>query len=201
MKIETTDQLRKLYGQPGERAARKVLPALEQHSIHFIEKSPFMLLATFSKDGKLDVSPRGGNPGFVKVLDQQQILIPDFKGNNRIDSLINIVETGKIGTLFLIPGVDETLRVNGSAIISTDEQLLFLYSSEKHPPKTCLVVEVEEVFLHCAKAFMRSRLWDPSMQIDRTRFPSMGEMMKDQLSSSEAPESQEEMIKRYFQDI
>lgn len=201
MKIKTIAQLREIYGQPGGRAAKKILPALEQHSIHFIEKSPFMLMATFSKDGALDVSPRRGSAGFVKVLDKKQILIPDFKGNNRIDSLMNILETGRIGTLFLIPGVDETLRVNGSAIISTDEQLLAQYSAEKHPPKTCLLIQVEEVFLHCAKALMRSQLWNPSIQIDRSQFPGMGEMMKDQLNLQEMAESQEEMVRRYSQEI
>jgi PPOX class probable FMN-dependent enzyme len=201
MKIKTTDQLRDIYGPPGERASKKVLNTLEPHSINFIETSSFLLLATYSSDGKLDVSPRGGNQGFVKVLAQNRIVIPNFKGNNRLDSLINIVETGRIGTIFLIPGVDETLRVNGKAYITTDQELLTLYQHEKKLPKTYLVLEVEEVFLHCAKALMRSRLWDSEKQIDRSGFPTMSQMINDQLNSKEAPESQEEMIKRYLEEL
>lgn len=201
MSIVTTDQLREIYGQPGERASKKVLTTLEKHSIRFIETSPFILIATFNKEGALDVSPRGGRRGFVKILDQNRMVIPDFKGNNRIDSLTNIIETGRIGTLFLISGVDETLRVNGKATITNDEEILSLYKHENKLPKTSIVVQIEEVFLHCAKALMRSQLWNPDMQIDRSGFPTMGQMMNDQLNSLEPTESQEDMLRRYAKDI
>jgi predicted pyridoxine 5'-phosphate oxidase superfamily flavin-nucleotide-binding protein len=113
----------------------------------------------------------------------------------------NIVETGRVGLLFLIPGVDETLRLNGSAIISTDDDLLKLFPNEKISPKSCIVIKVEEVFLHCAKALMRSKLWHDDYKIERKSFPTMGRMLKDQLGDTKEPESQEEMVKRYQQDL
>lgn len=149
----------------------------------------------------MDASPRGGNPGFVKVLNSQEIVIPDAKGNNRVDSLINIVETGRIGMLFLIPGVDETLRLNGTAFITSDTKYIEMFLSEKIPVKTCLVIKVEEVFLHCAKAFMRSKLWHEDSKIERSELPTMGQMLSDQLDSDETPETQEAMVKRYQKDL
>jgi len=201
MKIDAKDQLRELYGFPGGRAKIKVLNVLEKHAIHFIEKSPFLTISTISKDGKMDNSPRGGQPGLVKVINETTIVIPDSKGNNRLDSLVNIIETGSIGTLFLIPGVDETLRINGKAYISTNEEFLELFQEEKNPPKACIVIEIEEMFLHCAKAFMRSKLWNESVKIDRNEFPTIAQMLKDQLGSIEAPESLEAMENRYQKDL
>lgn len=201
MKIISKEQLRTLYGFPSGRAKDKVLGALENHSIHFIECAPFLVLSSVNKQGQLDASPRGGQPGFVKVINNAKIVIPDAKGNNRIDSLINIVETGEIGLLFLIPGIDETLRINGKAYISTGQEDLELFSSENHLPKSCIVVSVQEVFLHCAKAFMRSKIWDRSAQISRDSFPTMGEMLNDQLKIEGVPETKEEMVKRYHKDL
>ncbi|WP_298500096.1 pyridoxamine 5'-phosphate oxidase family protein [uncultured Algibacter sp.] len=201
MKIENEDQLRKLYGYPSRRAKEKVLTRLEKHAINFIETSPFLVMSTSNKKGKMDASPRGGVAGFVKVMDKTTLVIPDVKGNNRVDSISNIVETGRIGLLFLIPGIDETLRVNGSAYLSTDTKYLELFTQEQNLPKASIVVSVEEVFLHCAKAFMRSKLWDASAQIDSHSFPTMGQMLKDQLGTKEAPETREAMIKRYKKDL
>ncbi len=201
MDIQTIDQLRELYGYPSGRAKIKCLLALEKHSKNFIGHSPFLVISTTNKDYKLDASPRGGNPGFVKVIDDTTIIIPDAKGNNRVDSLSNISETGQIGLLFMIPGVDETLRINGKASIATDTQYLKLFDSEKNPPKACIVVVIEELFLHCAKAFMRSKLWDASAQIDRKELPTLGKMLNDQLNIDEPTESQEEMVKRYQKDL
>ncbi|MEM7372963.1 MAG: pyridoxamine 5'-phosphate oxidase family protein [Bacteroidota bacterium] len=201
MRIETIDQLRTLYGFPSEKAIKKSLPELDEHSIHFIAKSPFFVLATGNEDGTMDVSPRGGTPGFVQVLSSKQILIPDIKGNKRIDSLVNIIATGRVGTLFLIPGVDETLRINGRAYISTNQELLERYAERKNPPISSIVIEVEEVFIHCAKSFMRSKLWDQTTQIDRTDFPTIGQILKDQLNTEGEPESQEAMLKRYQGDL
>ena len=201
MKIETESQLRELYGYPSGRAKDKVLIHLENHAINFIETSPFLTMATSNSKGKMDASPRGGSAGFVKVVDDKTLVIPDAKGNNRVDSISNIVETGTIGLLFLIPGVDETLRINGSAYLSTDKDFLGLFTEAQNPPKACVVVSVEEAFLHCAKAFMRSKLWDISAQINRDTFPTMGQMLKDQLGSQDAPESRESMVKRYKKDL
>ncbi len=201
MKIENESQLRELYGYPSGRAKDKVLSHLEKHAINFIEMAPFLMMSTSSSKGKMDASPRGGVSGFVKVVDKTTLVIPDAKGNNRVDSISNIVETGHIGLLFLIPGVDETLRINGSAYLSTDTTYLELFIEEQNLPKACIVVSVEEAFLHCAKAFMRSKLWDASAQIDRDSFPTMGQMLKDQLGSQDAPESREAMVKRYKKDL
>lgn len=201
MHLETKTQLREFYNKPSGRAAKKQLPGLEPHSINFIQKSPFLIISTFNEDGKVDTSPRGGQPGFVKVLNNNEILIPDSKGNNRLDSLENIIETGRIGMLFLIPGIDETLRVNGSAIISTDAKYLDLYKSDKNPPLTCILITIEEVFIHCAKALMRSKLWSAEAQIKRGDFPTIGQILKDQLGSPGVPESQEDMIERYKEQL
>ncbi|AUP81496.1 MSMEG_1061 family FMN-dependent PPOX-type flavoprotein [Flavivirga eckloniae] len=201
MQIKTESQLRELYDFPKGRSKDEVFPNLDTHATHFIEISPFVVMSTVNSENKLDASPRGGAPGFVKVLSETEIVIPDFKGNNILDSISNIIQTGTIGLLFLIPGMDETLRVNGKASISTDAKYLNLFASENIPPKSCIVVTIEEVFLHCAKAFMRSKLWDDNAKIDRDSFPTMGQMLKDQLGSLEAPESREDMIKRYEKDL
>lgn len=201
MKIEQISQLRKLYGFPGERAQNKILSTLDKHAINYIKKSPFLAISTIDEDGNMDVSPRGGMPGFVKVLNEKEIVIPDSKGNNRLDSLSNIVNVGRVGTLFLIPGVDETLRINGGAYLSTDTELLNLFLEEKNPPKACIVIQIEEIFLHCAKAFMRSKLWMEEAKIERSEFPSMGQMLNDQLGTKGEPESREAMIKRYQDDL
>lgn len=201
MKITSPSQLRTLYGNPADRAQNKVMTELDTHAITFLENSPFVVISTCDTSGHMDTSPRGGLPGFVKVMDSNTIAIPDSKGNNRVDSLINIIETGQIGSLFFLPGMDETLRINGTAHISLNPDHLQLFSSENHPPKTCVILHVQEVFLHCAKALMRSKLWSAEAQIHRSTFPTMGQMLKDQLGSKEAPESQEEMVKRYTPDL
>lgn len=201
MKIENTTQLRALYDYPRGRAKVKVFQSLGKHAINFIEKSSFLVISTASKSGKMDASPRGGQIGFVKVLDDTTIVIPDAKGNNRVDSFINIIETAQIGTLFLIPGIDETLRVNGSAYISTDSKYLEMFASESNPPKACIVITVKEMFLHCAKALMRSKLWHEDSKIERSKLPTMGQMLKDQIGGNEALETQEEMVQRYQKDL
>jgi len=201
MTISSIEQLRTLYGTPSGRAKIKSLPALDKHCRLFIDKSPFLTIGTIGENGDMDVSPRGGKAGFVQVLSDTQILIPDAKGNNRLDSLTNIVETGKIGMLFMVPGIDETLRLNGTASLSNDPELLAHFPNENIPPKTVIVVDIEEVFLHCAKAFMRSQLWNPDHHIPKDEFPTMGQMLKDQLGGDGAPETREEMVKRYQKDL
>jgi len=201
MKIDNMDSLRALYRQPSERAIKKSMTSLDVHAKNFISKSPFLILSSCDKIGNMDTSPRGGIAGFVKTLDNQRIVIPDAKGNNRLDSLANIIDTDKASTLFLLPGVDETLRINGSAHVSTDASLLDLFSEEKNLTATCIVIEVKEVFLHCAKALMRSKLWSLEGQMKRKDFPTMGQMLKDQLKSTDEAESHEDMVKRYSKDL
>lgn len=194
-------QLRELYGQPSERAKNKVLTTIDKHVRVFIEKSPFIVLSTVNSNGQMDASPRGGNSGFVKIMKDGNIVIPDAKGNNRIDSLTNIADTGQIATLFFIPGVDELLRINGSAFITNDTNTLELFTDEKNKVKTAIIIEPEEIFLHCAKALMRSKLWSIDNQLKRSDFPTMGEMLKDQLNSNAPAESQIDMVNRYQKDL
>ena len=199
--IKNIEELRALYAAPSERAIRKSLTRLDKHARHFIETSPFAILASYSKTGTADASPRGGKPGFVAIKDDQTLVIPDFKGNNRLDSLSNVVETGSVGLLFLIPGIDETLRVEGSAYLSTESSFLDLFPEERNLMTACIVVEVKTQFLHCAKALMRSELWSLERQINRDDFPSMGQMLKDQLQSPGEPESRDDMVKRYKKEL
>lgn len=201
MKIVSQEILREIYSQPSGRATKKSMPSLDFHSKNFISKSPFLILSSSNKKGEMDTSPRGGATGFVKIIGDNQIVIPDSKGNNRLDSLSNIIETGRVSSLFLLPGIDETLRLNGSAYISTDKKFLNLFTDVKNTTAACIVIEVEEVFLHCAKALMRSKLWSQEKQIERKDFPTMGQMLKDQLNSTDELESQEEMVKRYSKDL
>lgn len=201
MYLDSEEQLREIYGYPKGRAKDKQLTSLERHSSNFLAHSPFVTISTYAKSGSVDCSPRGGNPGFVKIINDSCIILPDGKGNNRLDSLVNIIETGQIGCLFLIPGVDETLRINGLARVSTSPEYLNLFSDDRNPPKTCIEITIKEVFLHCAKALMRSELWSLKAQIDRVDFPTMGVMINDQLSIKDDPEAQEDMLARYRRDL
>ncbi|HEX6721481.1 MAG TPA: pyridoxamine 5'-phosphate oxidase family protein [Burkholderiaceae bacterium] len=199
--ITTAEALRALYPEPRERALKKQIAALDRHSMRFIELSPFVVLATSGAGGTLDASPRGGAPGFVKTPDAHTLLLPDAPGNNRLDSFSNIVESGRVGLLFLIPGFDETLRVNSAALLSTDPADIARCGDEKRAPKLVIRVRVQEVYLHCAKAFMRSKLWSASSQVARAALPTMGEMLNDQTGIQTPPETQEEMVRRYAQDL
>lgn len=199
--IDSPEALRALYPEPKPRALAKQLGSLDRHCRHFIERSPFAVLATSSRDGRLDASPRGGAPGFVKVIDERTLHLPDALGNNRLDSLANVAETGRAGLLFMIPGMDETLRVNGRARLRDEPEILARYPHERHPTRLVLELAVEEAYLHCAKALMRSRLWDPSRHVDRAAFPSMGQMIKDQANWPGPVESQEEALARYANEI
>jgi uncharacterized protein len=199
--IETVDQLRSLYAPAGERSVKKQLASLDPHCIRFLELSAFVVIASADPVGTLDASPRGGVPGFVKVLNNNTLAIPDEAGNNRLDSLENIVRTGKVGLLFLVPGVDETLRINGDARLTQEARLLAPFAENKHPPKLVIEITVREAYLHCAKAFMRSRLWDASRHLDRSVLPSMGEMMRDQIGGDGPAETQADMLTRYAKDL
>jgi hypothetical protein len=201
MKIQTRDALRQLYALPQERAVRKEIPALDLHCRRFIALSPFVVLATGNSAHQLDASPRGGEPGFVKVTDEGVLLIPDAPGNNRLDSFENIVDTGQVGLLFMIPGVDETLRINGLGSLSIDPLDIAACDNGRRTPKLVVRVTVTAAYLHCAKAFMRSKLWDAAAQIDRATLPSAGQMISDQTGLYVAPETPEAMARRYAPDL
>ncbi len=207
--IQSTDQLRSLYGTARERSVLKELPQLDAHALRFVALSPFVVISTHGKSGAADASPRGGEPGFVKALDAQTLLIADSPGNNRLDSLENIIATGHIGLLFLVPGVDESLRVNGTAVLSVDEAERALcadtLTGAQRVPKLVIKVSVQASYLHCAKALMRSQLWDANRHVQRSAMPSMGEMMRDQMahrmSADTVFETQEQMLERYRQSL
>ncbi len=195
--IADLDSLRATYDPVIERARLKTLRALDRHCRAFIALSPFVCLGTSSEDGA-DVTPRGDKPGFVRVVDDSTLAIPDWRGNNRLDSLSNIVSNPQVGLLFLIPGVDETLRVNGVARISRDAKLLAGWEANGKRPTSALVVEVREAFLHCGKALIRSKLWHHDSRVNRAALPSYGQMLKDQIQIEEtAEEIQKSVVDAY----
>ncbi len=197
-KIETLDQLRTAYAQPSELVRKKQLAALERHCRKIVSLSPMVLVGTSDAHGGQDVTPRGGEPGFVHVIDDRTLAMPDWPGNNRLDTLTNLLERPGVGLLFLVPGLDETLRINGKVEIRDDENLRRRFETSGKIPRTVLLVKVEEAYLHCAKAFMRSKLWSPESRIERNALPSIGQMIRDQLSLDGPPaESREQMIERY----
>ncbi len=160
--ISTQDELRALYREPSERVKAKKAPVIDEVTAEVLARSPFFLLATADADGRCDVSPRGGPAGQIIVLDEHRLAFPDLGGNNLIDSLTNIVDNGYAGLLVLTPGRDETLRVDGAAAITTDPEILARWDDVVRRPKVAVVITLESTFIHCAKAFRRSSLWDPS---------------------------------------
>jgi uncharacterized protein len=201
MTIDTLTALRALFPEPKERAIKKQLAALDVHCIRFIGLSPFLVLATAGASGNMDASPRGGAPGFVKVLDANTLLIPDAPGNNRLDSLENIVAIRRAGIIFMVPGVDETLRINGLAELSVDAQDLQRCADQRRTPRLVIRVTVREAYLHCAKALLRSHLWDPAHHVQRDALPTVGQMLSDHTGIDVPPETQDEMRKRYEPDL
>ena len=199
--VETKDALRALYPPAKGRSVAKQLDRLDRHCLRFIGLSPFVVLASVGPQGHCDASPRGGEPGFVKAPDAHTLLIPDSPGNNRLDTLENIVATGRLGLLFLLPGVDETLRVNGRARLSDAPERIAQFTTEKRAPRIVIEVQVEDAYLHCAKALMRSRLWDPASKVDRGVLPSMGQMLNEQIGTPGPAETQEQMLLRYKDEL
>lgn len=177
--------LREMIGKAEGLAAKKSLRRLDRYCRQFIGLSPFLVIGTQSADGRADVSPRGDPAGFVQVLDDQRIAIPERPGNKRLDTLTNILEKPAVGLLFMIPGFEETLRINGRATLSRDPHLLERMTIHNRPPKVAILVRVEEAFLHCAKAFKRSNLWDPAARADRKVMPSLGRMILEQVAEAE----------------
>jgi hypothetical protein len=201
MLIQTTDQLRAIYKAPSERAVLKELTYIDAHLMRFISLSPFLVISSGDQHHQMDCSPRGGDSGFVKVLDQQTILIPDSIGNNRLDTLTNIIATSQIGLLFFVPGIDEVVRVNGRATLQTDVDLLNHFVELKNKPKLVIKVIVEAAYIHCPKAMMRSKLWSVKSHQSIDAMPTLGEIIRDQTKSEGPVESREEMLKRYTPDL
>lgn len=176
--------LRAKYPATHDMASRKSMTHLDHHVRDFMARSPFLCIGTQSPDGRADVSPRGDPRGFVKVLDDHCLLIPDRPGNNRLDTLANITANPAVGLLFIIPGYDDTLRINGTAQITCDPALLALLRVQDRTPTAAIHVTMTEAFMHCAKAFRRSRLWDPTQHQDRADMPSLMNIMMDQTTGT-----------------
>ena len=200
--INTEEQLAGLVGAKHPLAVNKCLPRLDRYAKEFIARSPFVCVGTQGGDGRGDVSPRGDPPGFARVIDDNTLALPDRPGNNRVDTMSNILENPAVGLLFMVPGYDDTLRVNGKARLTTDPDLLAAMAVNGRAPKLAIVVAVEEVFLHCAKAFRRSKLWSADARQDRGEMPSLARMIMDQTSDeavaqSEVDEADKEIEKDY----
>jgi PPOX class probable FMN-dependent enzyme len=193
--VGSEQELRELYGRPGQRAIAKEHPTLDEHCRAFIAHAPFLVMGTAGADGRCDVSPKGDAPGFVRVLDDRHLAIPDRIGNNRLDGMCNVLENGHVGLLFFIPGREDTLRVNGRARIARDEALLDALAVAGKRPVTALVVEVEQCFMHCARAFKRAGLWEPERWPDTATVPSMQRMIWDLL-----PVKPFETVEQYERD-
>jgi PPOX class probable FMN-dependent enzyme len=174
--ITSLEQLDAIYGKPGQPSLVKEVDHITPHYRAFIEASPFCALATSGPEG-LDCSPRGDRPGFVRVADERALHLPDRRGNNRTDSLKNIIREPHVALLFLIPGCNETLRVNGRAHLSIVPELLDSFAVEEKPPRSVMVIEVDTVYFQCARALLRSELWNPQKHIDRKSLPTAGEIL------------------------
>lgn len=189
MAIANLEDLRTVYRPPAPRAGLKVLDHLDRHCRRFIALSPFYVISSARSDGRADASPRGDPPGsLAHVLDDRTLLLPDRPGNRQVDTLMNLVERPYVGLLFFVPGFTETLRINGRAEISTDLELLKPLAIKGKLPISVLKVTVEEAFLHCAKALIRSRIWDPAAQVERSCFPTYGQVLADQIAGADARE-------------
>jgi len=188
--ITSLQELRKVNDEPLELAVKKQRQTLDTFSRQFLSLSPFCLLATAGGDGLQDCSPRGGHAGFIQPLDDTTVALPDRPGNNRLDSLSNIVANPNVGLLSLVPGFGECLRINGKAILTTDNELRERFSHQGKLPASVIVVAIEAVYFHCAKAIIRSGLWDEQRQVERNVMPSLGNILMAQAS----PESSEEEV-------
>lgn len=179
--VTSREELRAAFKPTHEVAVQKELRRIDGHARRFIEKSPFVFIGSQDGTGKGDVSPKGDQPGFVRVLDDQTLAIPDRPGNNRLDTWENVVENPAVGLLFMIPGMNETLRINGDARLTLDPDLCREMHVNERPALAVLVVKVHQVYMHCAKAFIRSKLWSPDTWPARKDMPTLGEMLKDQV--------------------
>jgi PPOX class probable FMN-dependent enzyme len=195
--VTSIDDLVELMGEPSEAVRTKVTPYLTPLVREFVLASPYVLLATAAADGTCDVTPRGDPAGSIAVLDDRTIAIPERPGNRRVDSLRNIITNPHIGMLFLVPGTDETVRVNGRATITTDPELLERLAMNGKPPKAAILVEIEEVFAHCARSILRSKLWEPECWPDPDTIPTLAAMMAEQKQLPPPDESQGKRNEEY----
>ena len=179
--LDTEADLRTVYKQPGGGAVGKDIAQIDAHFAHFISLSPFLCIGTMGENGLCDVSPRGGEPGFANVIDARTQAIPDRPGNNRLDSLGNITRNPGVGLLFFVPGFDDTLRVNGVAHVTTGPELMARFTTDGKPPRSVVLIDVKEAYLHCVKAIKRAGLWTQEAQVDRATFPTAGQVYRDQL--------------------
>ena len=186
--IETIDQPRDLYQAPMELALKKQLSKLDKYSSQFLSLSAFSILSTSNAAGHMDCSPRGDYPGFIQVLDDNTVAIPDRPGNNRLDSLSNIAENPEIGLLIMVPGFAECLRINGKAKIVTDATILERFEHKGKLPKSVIIISIREVFFHCAKAIIRSKLWNAEFHVDRRVMPGLGKILMAQIDPSKSEE-------------
>jgi len=198
--IQSEAELRELFGTPSVRAQQKVVQTIDGHIRQFLQQSPFLLLATSDAEGRCDVSPRGDGPGFVHVLDEHHLLIPERPGNKRFDSLRNILANPQVGLLFLLPGLGETLRINGQATLVRDEALLREMAVGDRLPLLAIAVRVEEAFLHCAKALLRSHLWHPDTWPVRESLPSAACILADHANMGDSPEAIQESLQDAYRN-
>jgi PPOX class probable FMN-dependent enzyme len=195
--IEDPRQLREIYGAPSERSLKKQLTRLDKHCRAFIARSPFLVIASSDPSGRCDASPKGDMPGFVQVVDDETLLIPDRLGNNRVDTIGNLLARPGVGLIFFVPGLNETLRVNGRACITTDKALLEPLAVNGKVPRSGILVSAEEVYFHCGKALIRSDLWNPEKQLRRSEFPSLGHILADQIGGISAEEAERQTAESY----
>lgn len=185
--LETEADLRTVYKTPAGGAVGKDIGHIDRHFANFIALSPFLCMGTTGPDGLGDVSPRGGEPGFVHVLDPKTLAMPDRPGNNRLDSLGNLTRNPGVGLLFFVPGFEDTLRVNGLARLTAAPDLMERFTADGKPPRSVMLIDVKEAYFHCPKAIKRSGLWRPEAHVDRAAFPTMGEVYRDQLKLEVEP--------------
>ncbi|MBN9449314.1 MAG: pyridoxamine 5'-phosphate oxidase family protein [Bosea sp.] len=190
-------ELRAVVGEVHLIAERKVLDRLDHFCRDFIALSPFLVLASSDSEGRADASPRGDGPGFVQVLDEKTLLIPDRRGNNRVDSFGNVLSSPGVGLVFFVPGINETLRVNGRARLTRDEVLLEPTTVQEKTPKLGLLVEVDEAYFHCGKALIRSKLWAQDAQVERSSFPTLGRIVAEQTKAVDAAEADANLEEAY----
>lgn len=195
--IDDPADLRAHMGAVNPLAERKVIDRLDTFCRDFIALSPFLVLATADAQGRADASPRGDAPGFVQVLDDRTLLIPDRRGNNRVDSFGNVLASPGVGLIFMVPGIAETLRVNGRARLTCDAMLLESATLQERTPTLGLLVDVEEAFFHCGKALIRSNLWDPAVQVERSSFPTLGRIVAEQTKAIGVAEAEARMEEGY----
>lgn len=179
-RLDSEEALRRIYGEPAKAVVEKSFPTLDRHSRRYLELCPFFCIGSHRPDGSADVSPRGGEPGFVHALDDRHVAFADRPGNNRLDTLVNIVADPAVGMLFFLPGITDMMRINGDARVTVAPDLMARFVHDGKPPRSVVVVETREVYFHCSKALLRSDLWNPDKRLARSAFPTLGQIARDQ---------------------